>query len=110
MGTENFVVATFQNFLFRYPTNVELDNAKTMVDGLPASLFLLSGNSKADFIDIFFDSDDYFEGQVISLYHKYLFRDPDTEEMYRLTTEYFQSHNYQDLQLSILTSDEYFFN
>ncbi|MDZ7847129.1 MAG: hypothetical protein U5L96_10360 [Owenweeksia sp.] len=40
MGTENFVVATYQNFLFRYPTGVELEEAKKMVDGFPGSLFL----------------------------------------------------------------------
>lgn len=110
MGTENFVVATFQNFLFRYPTNVELADASTMVDGFPSSVFLQPGTSKGDFIDIFFESDDYFEGQVVGLYNRYLFRDPVTSEMVAATNAYALDRDYQKLQQSILASDEYFFN
>ncbi len=110
MGSENYVVATFQNFLFRYPTNVELENGKLMVDGFPASLFLKGGTSKEDFIQIFFDSDDYFEGQVINLYRKYLFENPDTEEMVTLTREFQATKDYKQLQINILSSDDYFFN
>ncbi len=110
MGSENYVVATFQNFLFRYPTNVELENGKLMVDGFPASVFLKGGTSKDDFIEIFFDSDDYFEGQVINLYRKYLFENPDTEEMVTLTREFQATKDYKQLQINILSSDDYFFN
>ncbi len=110
MGSENFVVATFQNFLFRYPTNVELENGTKMVDGKPASVFLTAGNSKEDFISIFFDSDDYAEGVVINLYRKYLFREPTTVEMFTKTDLFISSGDYRELQKTILTSDEYFFN
>lgn len=110
MGSENFVVATFQNFLFRYPTNVELENGTTMVDGQPSSIFLKAGNSKQDFINIFFDTDDYAEGSVINLFRKYLFREPSTEEMYTWTNEFLLSKDFGQIQKSILTSDEYFFN
>ncbi len=110
MGTENFVVATFQNFLFRYPTNAELENASAMVDGNPSSLFLEAGASRLDFTDIFFSSDDYFEGVVVNLYRKYLFRDPETAEMLENTQTYMADRDYQKLQIKILSSDEYFFN
>ncbi len=109
MGTENFVVATFQHFLFRYPTQVELSQASTMVDGFPSSLFLQAGTGKDDFLDIFLNSDDYFEGQVRTLFNKYLFRDPTTPEMAAYTHRYASGRNYPNLQLSILGSDEYFF-
>lgn len=110
MGTENFVVATFQNFLFRYPTNVELENASAMVNGTPGSVFLQGGNSKQDFIDIFFATDDYSEGVVITLYRKYLFRDPTTVEMYDDTQAYLKDMDYQAIQQKLLSADEYFFN
>lgn len=110
MGTENFVVATFQNFLFRYPTDVELDQAKKMVDGAPGSLFLQAGNSKVHFLEIFFDSDDYAEGIVLTLYSKYLFRDPTTVEMYEETNALLNEASYKELQKKILSGDEYFFN
>ena len=110
MGTENFIVATFQHFLFRYPTNVELAECSDMVDGFPASLFFQAGSSKEDFLEIFFGSDDYFEGQVINLYRKYLFRTPDNTELLPVMNDYQQDKDYLALQKQILASDEYFFN
>lgn len=110
MGDENYVVATFQNFLFRYPTGVELESGKDMMAGNPASLFLQAGSSKFDFIDIFFKADDYYEGQVINLFRKYLFKNPSTEEMATYTNEFMMSKDYKQLQNNILSGDEYFFN
>lgn len=110
MGTENFVVATFQNFLFRYPTDEELESASLMVEGLNSILFLEGGNSRSDFTDIFFDSHGYFEGQVITLFNRYVYRDPSTEEMLEQTIAYINDGDYQNIQLKILASDEYFFN
>jgi hypothetical protein len=107
MGTENFVRATYENFLFRYPTEYELEQAKTMVDGFNSILFLENGNSKDDFLDIFFDSDDYYESRARDLYNKYLFREPDSEEMVEGAILYKQSDDYKLLQKSILTMDEY---
>ena len=72
MGTENFVVSTFQNFLFRYPSSAELTSGKTMVDGQSATLFLQIGQKKNDYINIFFNADDYYEGQVRFIFKKYL--------------------------------------
>jgi hypothetical protein len=110
MGTENFVVATFQNFLFRYPTDDELENSSLMIEGSNGVLFLKAGFSKKDFIDIFFSSQSYFEGQVLTLFRKHLFRDPNTAEMFDKTILYASEKGYQDLQRELLTSDEYFFN
>ncbi len=110
MGTENFVVATFQNFLFRYPTNEELAQGSNMVDGISALLFFSNGSSRADFTDIFFSSPGYYEGQVIDLYQRNLFRSPGSTEMAELTTAYMEDGDYEALQINILTSNEYFFN
>ena len=107
MGTENFVVSMFQNFLLRYPTIAELDEGKLIVDGLGGLLFLEQGNSKDDFLDIFFDSSDYFEGQVRDLYLRYLFREPDTKEVIPLANAYQQNKDFGQLQKAILSLDEY---
>jgi hypothetical protein len=110
MGTENFVVASFQNFLFRYPTQVELREASNMIGGVAGYLFFTNGSSKADFLQLFFSSDDYLEGQVIDLYKKYLFRNPASSEMVSMTLAYSQHGDYAALQTQILASDAYFFN
>lgn len=107
MGTENFVVSSFQNFLLRYPSVDELENGKRMVDGLSSFLFFKSGNTKDDYLSIFFDSENYREGTARILYKKYLFKEPTTTKLYDLTSYYNQTKNYKDIQKYILSSDEY---
>ncbi len=110
MGTENFVVSVFQNFFFRYPTNSELSECKKMVDGKQAVLFLQVGNSKTDFLNVVFTSTSYFEGQIVNAYLKYLFRNPTSQEL-SIETKAYQTHkNYDQLQIQILASDEYFYD
>ena len=107
MGTENFVVSMFQNFINRYPTMSELQSGKTMVDGGNASIFLVSGNKKADFINIFLESDEYFTGQTNILFNRYLFRDPTSEESVNYSLDYINSQDYKLLQRRILSTNEF---
>ncbi len=107
MGSLNYVVSVFQHFLFRYPTMAELNSGISMVDGTSTILFLQVGNSKADFADIFFNSRDYYEGQVRDLYHRYLFREPTSTEMTNHAVKYQNSGNYGQLQKDLLTTNEY---
>ena len=107
MGTENFVISCFQHFLNRYPTENELNEGKRMVDGLPAILFLESGQSKTDFIDIFFSSRDYFEGLAINLYNRFLLRSPTSIEMGNAASAFFDTHDYVQMQKDILSTNEY---
>ena len=107
MGSENFVVSCFQHFLNRYPTLSELTEGKKMVDGVPAVLFLESGQSKDDFIDIFFTSKDYSEGLAINLYQRYLLRNPSSIEMGNAANAFVVSHNYVQMQKDILSTNEY---
>ncbi len=107
MGTENFVVSTFEHFLSRYPTDAELAEAKNIVDGLSGVLFFQIGTSKQDFMDIFFASDDYYGGQVKIVYNAYLFRQPTSEESALYSTYYKNSGDYKGLLKKVLTTDEY---
>ena len=107
MGTENFVVSMFQNFLYRYPTDNELSESSTMVDGFAGVVFLQTGTTKTDFINIFFGCNNYFEGQVRELYLRYLFREPTSVEESNLAASYKSSMNYKALQKAILSTDEY---
>lgn len=107
MGTENFVVSMFQNFLYRYPTDDELAQSKQIVDGFEGVVFLHTGHVKDDFLTIFFGCNNYFEGQVRDLYLKYLFREPTSVEMSDKATIYKNSLDYKALQKAILSTDEY---
>jgi hypothetical protein len=107
MGTENFITATFEHFLSRYPTDSELAEATKIVDGLSGVLFFEIGTSKQDFMDIFFASEDYYGGQVKIVYNAYLFRQPTTEESAYYSTYYKNSNDYKGLLKKVLTTDEY---
>lgn len=107
MGSFNFVVSMFQHFLDRYPTTSEQVAGVNMVNGNSAVLFLTAGQSKNDFMNIFFASDDYYEGQVLSLYRQYLFRTPTTVEMNNGTLLYMSTEDFIQLQKSILSKDEF---
>ncbi len=107
MGTENFVVAMFQHFLSRYPTDSELESAKDMVDDKNATLFFETGNGKNDFLDIFFTSNEYFTGQTNILFNRYLFRNPSSEESVNYSLDYINTCDYKSLQKRILSSDEF---
>lgn len=107
MGSFNFVLSMFNNFLFRDPTQDEHNAGITMVDGFVAVIFYETANSKEDFIDIFLHSDDYYEGQVRELYTRYLFREPTSEEQGYHSVRYKESGNYERLQIDILSTDEF---
>jgi len=107
MGTNNFATSIFQNLLLRFPSSSELSNASNMINGSYALLFFQWGESKDDFLNIFFSSTDYFEGQVTDLYIRYLYRKPNSEEMASLGAAYKSNLDYMALQKTILSSNEY---
>lgn len=107
MGTENFVVSSFQNFMDRYPTSNELEEGKNMVDGLSAILFFTTGTTKDNYMDIILDTDNYFESQVRELFVRYLFRQPTSVEMTDCAADYKTDLDYKKLQKAILSLDEY---
>lgn len=107
MGSQNFVLSLFEYFLGRYPSESEEAAAILMVEGFDAVVFLREGNSKSELIDIFFESHDYFEGQVIDVYRDFLFRTPNSSEMAAATTQYKTTHDFEALLIDILASDEY---
>lgn len=107
MGSFNFVLSLFNHFLFRDPTQSEHESGITMVDGFVAVVLYETGSSKEEFIDIFLNSDDYYEGQVRELYLRHLFREPNSEEQTSHASRYRNSGNYQQLQQDILSLDEF---
>ncbi len=107
MGTENFVVSLWQNFLFRYPTIDELTEASKMVNGFNGIVLLKDGIGKDELLNIFFNSNEYYEGQARDFFKRYLFREPSSAEMSEMASLYKTSGNLKTLQKAILTSKEY---
>ncbi len=107
MGSANFVDATFSDLIGRNPTVSEEQSGIDMVDGQNSVLFFQAGSSKDDYLNIFINSNNYFEGQVIFMYKKYLNRVPNTVEMAEGTTKYSTTHDYTAVQKDILATDEF---
>lgn len=107
MGSANFVISSFQNMLNRNATNAEQQSGISMVEGNNAILFLQAGSSKTDYLNIMTGNDNYFEGQVILMYIKYLNRIPITTEMANGTAKYSSTNDYSIVQKDILSSNEF---
>lgn len=108
MGTENFVVSLFQHFLDRYPSGQELEDAKRMVDGFSGILFLQTGNSKSQCLDILLSSNTFLEGQIHRLFQAYLYRKASQVEVLNGIELYAINPTIQTIQRSILSSESYF--
>jgi len=107
MGSLNFVIATFQHLLLRNPIGYESSEGVKIVDGFNGILFLKVGDSKNEFLEIFFSSDDYYEGQVKLLFTRFYLRSPDSEETARYAELYKSTGNYTLLLKTLLSNSEF---
>lgn len=107
MGSENYVVSLFQNWMLRYPTAAELDGGKSMYDGQSGVLFTETAVGRDGLVDLFFDHLEYYEGEVRTNFLKFLYREPTDDEIALLASEYQSTGVYLNIQKYILTSDEY---
>ena len=108
MNSFNFINATFDNLLLRYPTDAEFNAAYTMVDGNAAAvLFTQSGQNKSDYTHIITTTPEFYEGMVRWSYRTFLGREPSTFETYTAMADFQSDHDLQKVQRRILTTDEY---
>lgn len=108
MNSFNYVNATFDNLLLRYPTDAEFNTAYAMVEnGSPGLLFGQSGQNKGDYAAIVANSAECHEGLVRWSYMTFLGRFPSTSELYALLPAFLGDHDLQKVQRTILISDEY---
>lgn len=108
MNSFNFVNATFDNLVFRYPTNAEFDAAYAMVEHNSAAiLFGQSAQNKGGYLGILVNCAEGHEGLVRLFFRSYLGREPGTYEAYQLTVPFMADHDLRRMQRTILVGDEY---
>ncbi len=108
MGSFNFVRATFDNLLWRYPTEAEFQAGFGMVDfSRQSSLFASTGASKSDYVRIVTNGEEALEGTVIWQYDQLLARRPSAAETLSHLAAIRASGGVEALQLSVITSAEY---
>jgi hypothetical protein len=107
MGSLNFVIAVYQLFYQRNPTQSETQAGVEMVDNLNSVLYSQNGSSKDEFLTIFFNQAAYYEGQIQILFKKLLLRLPTTEEQSFYTQLYLQTQNHRLIIAKISALDEF---
>jgi len=108
MNTVNFVNATFDNLLWRYPTKAELLEGFNMIEyNLPGTLFGKLGTNKDDYVEILTNSTEMFEGLIIWCYQQLVARRPTSEETGALLQDFAGHRDIRLIQQHILVTDEY---
>lgn len=108
MNNFNFINATFDDLLNRYPTQYEFDNSFDMIEhGNSNLLFNISGQNKLDYINILTTQEEFYEGLIWWAYRTFLSRDPITDEINYLMHSFYLDHNLHNVILYILKTDEY---
>ncbi len=108
MNSFNFINASFDNLLFRYPTDAEFNASYAMVDASNAAiLFGQSAQNKGGYLDILVNSAEGHEGLVRMFYRSFLGREPSTYEAYQLTSSFMTDNDLRRMQRTILVGDEY---
>ena len=108
MNTFNYINAVFDNLLFRFPTNYEFNECMLMIDDNSTQILMgSSGNCKLDVATIICNSDEFYEGLVNWSYITFLGREATSTERDKLMNDLIINSDYQKVQRSIMSSDEY---
>ena len=108
MNTFNFVNSTFDNLFYRYPTAEEFRIGYNMIENNQSGYILgKNGNSRGDYLDIVTQSLSFREGIIRWAYKSLVQRDPTANEVSTFLNFYGDKINYEDLQKTIMASDEY---
>lgn len=108
MGSFNMVRASFDNLLWRYPTNVEFNAGFSMIEnGTEEQLFGFSGSDKETYVDIISESQEALQGTVIWQYDQLLARRPTASETLSHLEDLRATGNIEVLQQTVMQTDEY---
>jgi hypothetical protein len=108
MNTVNFLDASFDNLFFRFPTNHERNVCFDIVEFNESSiLWGRPAQNKKELIDLWINSLEFLNGQVIWLYQSLYARVPNTAEMAYGMDLLRTEGNIQKLEQKIMSTDEY---
>ena len=108
MNTFNFVNASFDNLLWRYPTAHEFFVGYDMIESnLSGLLFGQDGQNKDDYVDILTSSREFYQGMIIWANSTLLAREPSSAEVENLMQDFYYTGDFQEVQKQIIRTDEY---
>jgi hypothetical protein len=108
MNTFNFVNASFDDMFYRFPTQEEFGIAFDIVQNNEIG-YLFNGyaSNKAEYCTILSNSDEFYVGLINWTYNNLLSRNPTAQEVNNLFATLQEDTNFQWLQYTIASSDEY---
>lgn len=108
MNTFNFINATYDNLLFRYPTSEEFNRAYGVIESNQSELiFGTPASNKDEYVQALIGSTEFYQGCVIWAYQTLLQRDPSAAEVAHHMDDFMASKDFQKVQLEIAITDEY---
>jgi hypothetical protein len=108
MNSFNFIRASFDQLIWRLPTQQEFEHGFNMVEyNQTAELFGTLGSNKNDYIRILTSSNEMLEGMLIWCYQVFLSRPPTAGEVVTLLPTYINDKDINWVIAQILVTDEY---
>lgn len=108
MGSFNYINSCFDNMLYRYPTDAELEMCEPAVESsLGGQLFGIIISNKAEFLNAILLSEEFHEGMIRWVYLSLLSREPTSAEVYTLMNSFMLTKDLKVIQRRILISSEY---
>ena len=108
MGSFNFVNATFNDILSRFPSKDEFTRSYDIIDKNNARVFFGQwASNKSEYCEALTKSTEFYEAQIRWMYYVLMQRPATTQEVINLYTNYAATKNLEKVQLAILRSDEY---
>lgn len=106
-GEYDWLTSACKYFLLRKPTLEELQSYQYMYAGFDAYLFQRRGKSMNEAFDIFFSSDEYYEGQIRRLFLQNVYREPSASQLAALASQYRSNQDYKKLLEQIFLTDDF---
>jgi len=108
MNTFNFINATFDDLFYRFPSQQEFDIAYSIIQlNLTGFLFDSYASNKSEYCTILTNSDEFYVGLINFAYNSLLSRNPNAQEVNNLYSKLRETDDFQWLQATIASSDEY---
>ncbi len=107
MGSENFVVSLYHNFLERPPTAYELKTGIILTNGNCTYFDNKFICGKENYISAFFSRKEYAEGQVRKLIRMLLYREARPQELKQYTDDYLLHRDHGRIWAQLLSSEEF---
>ena len=108
MNSINYVNASFDNLLWRYPTQSELLIGYDIIEfNKPNQFFGQSCTNKKEYAEIITTTPEFYEGMIIWAYRTLLSREPTSNETSEILEDYIFKKDIKLIQEHIMITDEY---